>query len=358
MSIVETFVQTVLSLFWNRDQRRLRTLWRLIGQGLLFGTFLIPLGGSLGLVMAGVTLAQGGNRIPAERTAELVTSLLTNWPLVSAAFTLISLVAMVASVWLAGRLLDRRPFADFGFHLSPAWWRDLGFGLALGAALMALIFLVEFSAGWLAVSDVFVAPAGGPPFALAIFFPLVQFVSVGIYEELFSRGYHLKNLAEGLNFRPLGPKGAVVAAMLLSSAIFGLLHVGNPNASPVSTFNIFLAGIFLAMGYVLTGELAIPIGVHIGWNFFQGNVFGFPVSGGDFSAVTFISIRQLGPPAMTGGAFGPEAGMLGLAALVIGSVLIVLWVQVTHGRAGFYEALAEPPSLPVAEREAGPVVTE
>jgi hypothetical protein len=97
------------------------------------------------------------------------------------------------------------------------------------------------------------------------------------------------------------------------------------------------------MGALLTGELAIPIGVHITWNFFQGNVFGFPVSGSDFSMATFIGIQQGGPELWTGGPFGPEAGLLGLGGIFLGGALTYLWVRWRYGRAGLRTQLAEYP---------------
>ena len=100
---------------------------------------------------------------------------------------------------------------------------------------------------------------------------------MGISEETVFRGYQLKNAAEGLNYASLGPRGAILPAWVLSSVFFAVLHADNPNATPVSTLNIALAGLMLGFGYVLTGELAIPIGLHITWNFFQGAVYGFPV---------------------------------------------------------------------------------
>jgi uncharacterized protein len=246
-------------------------------------------------------------------------------------------------VWLAGRFLDRRPFADFGCRLSGGWWLDLLFGMALGALLMTVIFLVELGFGWIAVTGEFQSLAPGTPFALALLLPAGIFLCVGVYEELLARGYQLRNAAEGFNYPALGPGGAVLLAWVLSSVFFGVLHAANPNATAVSTFNIVIAGLMLGFGYVLTGELAIPIGLHITWNFFQGSVFGFPVSGLKPLGATFLSTDQGGPTLWTGGAFGPEAGLLGPAAMTLGCLLIALWVRLRSGKLSIHTPLAEGP---------------
>jgi membrane protease YdiL (CAAX protease family) len=327
-------MQFIKNIFWNGDERRVRALWRLIGQ--LFMLLVIALPTQIGLISVAIMIRTSQGAI----TVGPMT--LLESPLVMALASLGLLAAVGASVWLAGRLLDRRPFASFGFHVSGSWWRDFGFGLFLGAALMLLIFLVELGAGWLSVTGTFVTRVPGLPFFLAMLLPLFIFVAVGIYEELLSRGYQLRNMAEGLNWSVIGPRWAIVIATLLSSALFGLAHLTNPNASFISSFNIFVAGAaLLATGYLLTGELAIPIGLHITWNFFQGNVFGFPVSGVDFRAATLISIQQAGPDVWTGGAFGPEAGLLGLGAILLGGGLIALWVRWRYGRVGLVTRLAE-----------------
>jgi membrane protease YdiL (CAAX protease family) len=296
----------LIGLFWNREQRRLRALYRI----LLWGIILAVLSGlsQIPLVLFATSPGNGaGNSaiIPAASMAAL-------------------LLAIVLATALAGRLLDRRPFRGFGFHFSRRWWIDFAFGLILGAGLMTAIFLVELAAGWVSVTGTF-APAGSS-FTGELWVAVVVFLCVGIEEELTTRGYLLRNLAEGLNFRSIGPRGALAAAYLVSSLIFGLLHVANPHTSWISTLNLALAGLFLGLGFVLTGELAIPIGLHISWNFFQGNVFGFPVSGTD-AGPTFVAIQQRGSEWVTGGAFGPEAGVIGLAALVLGSLLILWWVR-------------------------------
>ncbi len=181
---------------------------------------------------------------------------------------------------------------------------------------------------------------GDVPFGLAILGPIVTFVVVGITEELWVRGYQLRNMAEGFNFGRLHPGRAIVWAWLVSSFVFGLLHAFNPNATWTSTTYLMLAGLFLGLGLILTGRLGLPIGLHITWNFFQGNVYGFPVSGNDFTSATFLAIEQGGPDLWTGGAFGPEAGLIGISAIILGSLLTLLWVQIRYGRVSLYRPYA------------------
>ena len=142
---------------------------------------------------------------------------------------------------------------------------------------MTLIFWVEWSAGWITITGYFSTQDISFPFWLAVFYQLARFVSVGIREEIVSRGYQIKNLAEGFaKISFISAQSAILFSLFISSVLFGVMHLLNPNATWISTFNIVGAGILLGMGYILTGELAIPIALHITWNFFQGNVFGFP----------------------------------------------------------------------------------
>ena len=333
----------IKGIFWNSDQRRLRTLWRLIGQLIILGVLVIVIEGAVGFVAVGMLAAREG--ISPEQLSDpgVVQQFIMENPVPMMLSNVGLGLSLVISVWLAGRFLDRRSFADFGFHLDRDWWIDFGFGLALGAVLMLIIFLIELAAGWVTVTETFATRSPDARFLPALLVPLVSFLAVGFYEELFSRGYQLQNLSEGLNGNVIGPRAAILIATLLSSAVFGALHSGNPNASLFSTLNIVFAGILLAMGYLLTGELAIPIALHITWNFFQGNVFGFPVSGGDFRAATFIRIDQGGPDLWTGGAFGPEAGLLGLGAMGLGILLTIGWVRWRYGQASLDRSLAEAP---------------
>ncbi len=302
--MVRTIFRTI---FLDAERHRPRALWRL-----LIHSVLVFVGMFLALVLV--------------QTSTSATT--PSW-----LFALITVAVMLLVTWLCGTWLDRRPFASFGFHLDRRWWLDLGFGLALGGLLMAAIFLVELQAGWIEIRATCVAPEGFEgPFVLALLPPALLFMAVGFYEELLCRGYHLRNLAEATT-RPgwIDPRTAMILGTLLSASVFGLMHADNPNATTISTINVGLAGCFLAVGLLTTGELAIPIGVHVTWNFCQGNVFGFPVSGTDAGAKVF-AIEQGGDPRITGGEFGPEAGLIGVAAMIGGSLAILAWARLTRGR--------------------------
>lgn len=333
-------MKPVNRLFWNRAEQRWRAGWRIALYSLLWVA--IQVASSLviqsPLRMALVVLLPAFAPIAGELLFYMSNALL-----------------VIGLTWLMARNVDCRTLADLGLRLDRHCWEDLGFGLLLGVGLMTLIFVIEWGLGWIHVTAYLHTTLPGTTFKIAIWQPILLFIAVGINEELLSRGYHLRNLAEGLNFGVLGPRLAIVLAWIISSLIFGFLHIFNPNSTWVSTVALMLAGIFLGLGYVLTGRLGLPIGLHITWNFFQGSVYGFRVSGNDLSDTTFIAIQQTGPRLWTGGAFGPEAGLIGIAAILLGLLLTVIWVQWRYGTVALQPALASYRHLrqPISSHEQG-----
>lgn len=298
-----------MNIFYNVVQARVRAGWRLAIVTAVF--------------FAGMLLS--GLLVPS-----------TGLPLINMALYLVLAVLVCGS---GARFLDHRPFRDLGFHLSRSWWRDFAFGLALSVVLMLGVFLVEAAAGWIAITRVLVEPARAGLLARYVIAGAIGYIFVGFYEELLFRGYGMRNMAEGLRWRFISPRGAVLLAYFISSIVFGLMHQGNGNATALTTPMLALAGVFMGLGYLLTGELAVSIGLHIGWNFFQGYVFGFAVSGARAGG-SLIGIQQGGPVLWTGGSWGPEGGLIGLLVLVAGSVLIAGWVRLTRGAVRPTERLA------------------
>lgn len=297
-------------LFWNPEERRLRAGWRLLLVAVLFA--LVTLAAALATVASRSLLG-------IEAGAPTAPLLAITSP--------VQLLGTALVLGLLALVVDRRRLRDYGLRFDRVWRLDLGFGLALGAGLQTGIFLVEYAVGWVRVTGVAVTAEPDASFAVWIGAAAVGYVAVGIYEELFARGYLLTNVAEGLDgLGPIGVRCAVAGGTLLSALVFGGLHAANPAATATSTVTLVLAGAFLAAGYVFTGELAIPIGLHISWNFFQGVVWGFPVSGVSLG-VSVVALEQTGPRVVTGGQFGPEAGLIGVAAMLIGTAAIGLWVR-------------------------------
>ncbi len=314
------------SFFWNQREERLRAGWRVL----------------LYLVLWVMIQIFAGFIIGSPLTLLLTQFLPALEPIVDGLlFYLFNLLLVVGLTWLMATQVDRRRVQALGLQLDRRWWADLGFGLLLGAFLMSCVFGVEWLLGWVLVTTFFYVDLPETPFSVAIWQPVALFIVVGINEELLSRGYQLRNLAEGLATHRFGHTAAVMLAWLFSSTLFGLLHIFNPNSTWVSTTVLMLAGGCLGLGYVLTGRLGIPIGLHITWNFFQGNVYGFPVSGNVLSSATIVRIEQQGPTLWTGGDFGPEAGLVGILALLLGSLLTVLWVQWHYGQLRLQRTLAE-----------------
>ena len=277
-------------IFMSPDQPRLRAGWRLLIQTILFflfGTIVVVIAASLGIEISSIIF---GN--------------------------ILNLIATTASVYIARRWLDKMSFESLGLKLNQQALVDVLVGIGITVIQMGLIFAAMLALGWLTFEGFAWEFDPISTVITGVLTFLIGFIIVGWNEELLSRGYHLQTIASGIN---------LFWGVVISSAVFALLHLANPGASWVSTAGIFFAGIFLAYGYIRTKQLWLPIGLHIGWNFCEGVVFGFPVSGLDIYALTRIEVT--GPEIWTGGPFGPEAGLIVLPALVIGAVLIYLYTM-------------------------------
>ena len=226
--------------------------------------------------------------------------------------TLISLAVVVPLTYLFRRFLDGKDLLSLGLHRERGWVRETVAGLLLGAGLIGVVFLLEWALGWVTI-EAFAWQVQSPlRLMLSLVAYLLIFVAVAFYEELSYRGYILQNL----NLDWATPVGLVV-----SSIVFGLFHGLNPNVTALGLFNIFLAGVLMGVGYLVTRQLWLPMALHLAWNFVQGPVLSFPVSG--LAPTGLLVTSSSGNPLLTGGTFGPEGGLLGTGVLCLG--LLLLW---------------------------------
>ncbi|TCV95706.1 hypothetical protein EC912_10250 [Luteibacter rhizovicinus] len=203
------------------------------------------------------------------------------------------LLPIVLAYWILVRFVERRRIAELAPRkLVP----HVLLGLAAGFALFSAVVGVLWSFGAFTVSGINHDVVWLGPI-------LVLGVGAGVGEEIISRGVLFRIVEEGLG---------TWAALLISAAFFGGMHLGNPNATTWSALAIALeAGLLFGLVYHVTRSLWVCMGMHAAWNVAQGPFYGIPVSG--FDQHGLLASHMQGPDWLTGGAFGAEASVVALA---------------------------------------------
>lgn len=297
----------------SNSEKRIRSGWRVLLQFILFFVVLVT-----------AQLVQE----PAAKTGN---------PVGYAAGSLVYLAGMVLVINALSRWIDRRPISDFGLHFDRVWWQDLGAGFCIGAFTLTAIAVIEIFLNWVEFSTVPHNPFGAAVIPAGLL-ALLNLTAIAFGEEITFRGYQVKNLAEGLRAR-IGEKGAIVVALLITSLLFGMVHLLNPNADFVSTLNVALAGALMGFGFIWTGKIALPLGLHIAWGFFEEYIFGYANSG-QAPLSSLMTNTLTGPELWTGGLFGPEGGLLVSLLILVDVALVFLWIKRRNRWQGIHTELA------------------
>ena len=218
--------------------------------------------------------------------------------------------------------LRRRPVRDF----------LIGCGIAVTMVSVCVVLIAALGDyGWRAA----VSAAAVRRTMIVMFMTLVA----ALLEELMFRGYPFQRLALGLSaisnsWGRLSSAATATAigrigAVLVFSALFGAIHLGNPGASRLGFINTSAIGVTLAVTYFWSNALWMPLGLHFGWNFVLGVVFGLPVSGLRIFE-TFAHGTAHGPRWLTGGSYGIEASATGTAVIIIATLLLLYWWRRAH----------------------------
>ncbi|MFC1785353.1 lysostaphin resistance A-like protein [Candidatus Neomarinimicrobiota bacterium] len=286
----------IKNIFVNPSENRLRTGWRI----LIFIIIFLAIAKILNILIK----LLGG---PPED--KILSELLKS------AFLII--VTFIA-VFICRKFIDKKSFKSFGLEFKKNGLTDLLIGFLISGLLISMVFLALNIMGYVEIENFGYDILYINTIITSLLWFFIIGISVSWFEELTFRGYLLQNLTDGIGIK---------WAALLSSVIFGLLHLLNPNASVLPGIIIILITFLLVLGWLRTGQLWIPFGLHAGWNFFMGPIFGFPVSG--MVEDSLLKLTITGPEWITGGDFGPEGGFLVLPIIGIGFILLFV---LTKGR--------------------------
>jgi uncharacterized protein len=201
------------------------------------------------------------------------------------------------------RYIDHRSVKSLGFHWKP-FQPDAYTGFCLGVALLGAGTLLLFATKNLDWTDVHVV-AGD------LFMGLVLMMLIALTEEMVFRGYILNNLMESMN---------KWAALGVSAVLFTIAHTSNPGITSVAIVNLLLAGLVLGINFIYTRNIWFAICFHFSWNFLQGPVLGYEVSGLPLQGVLQPALH--GPWWLTGGSFGLEGSFITTCLFVLTVLLL------------------------------------
>ena len=215
-----------------------------------------------------------------------------------------TLIIALLAVYLVRRFIDRKSFVSLGFYIK-GFARDLLYGFVGSFVIMGTGFLILFLKGNIEVTAI------NPNFVSLLYWATTLLFAAAL-EELTFRGYMLSNLTASMN---------KYIALGITSVLFGLGHAAGQNVSVIGMVNCVLLGVLVGLYYIHKRNLWMPIAFHLGWNFFQGTIFGFNVSGRAFD-YSLLSTEITGNDLVTGGRNGFEGSLI-LTFLTILTIILL-----------------------------------
>lgn len=204
--------------------------------------------------------------------------------------------------------LERRPFSDLGLIVK-GHVRGLWYGLLIPVVLYGVGFGLTYALGEIEVTGFVFKP-------IDLLMSLVFFLLVAFFEEIMMRGYILGRL--------LHTRINKFLSLFISSALFALMHIFNPEIGFMPMLNLLLAGMMLGASYLYTRNLCFPISLHLFWNWIQGPILGYQVSGNNFST-SMLTLRMPEENVLNGGAFGFEGSLICTVLVIVLTIMIIWW---------------------------------
>lgn len=227
---------------------------------------------------------------------------------------LLTFATISSLVFFRVKVIERRSLSSIGLNKNN-WLKKYLLGFFIGLVMMSIIVLILLSFGYITIEKNPIQPVGVSAIS-SVLVILFGWIIQGATEEIVTRGWLLNVLSNKYN---------IGVGLLISSTLFGLMHLSNPNVNYIAVINIILVGLY-GFYVIKTNDLWAVCGMHTAWNFAQGNLFGFEVSGIDVSVGSLIDLNLVGSDFVTGGIFGPEAGIVATFILLV-SIGILLFID-------------------------------
>ena len=281
-----------MKIFINR-YGEVRSGWKIALTLILMFALMNVVSIFIGIVIGIIASAKGN-------IAEL--SAIENSPLFFSIAIILQNFAFIGSSMIMWKAFEKNKFRFMGLTNIKKGYKELVVGLLLGAITITVVGVILLLIGEVTL----VNSLSNPNISYELLSGLIAFIAVGFGEEIFGRAYCMYVLKQTRN------KYIVLG---VSAAIFAAMHLGNSGISFLALINLFLVGILFGYMFMKSGNVWMPIGFHITWNYFQGYVLGFQVSGNEVRGI--YQLNNVGNTFFNGGTFGPEGGIIVTVILII-----------------------------------------
>lgn len=228
---------------------------------------------------------------------------LFDWKMLNIQYIGLSL-GVVVSTLLYRYFVDDKKYHSLGLGFNKLG-KELIIGITWAVGILAVAFIIVWVFNGVKILQT-------EKLGIGLLGYLSFFFLVAIVEEFVFRGYLLQMITEHLNYK---------VAIILTSFGFAVIHLGNAHFTWIAFCNLTLGGVLMALLYLKHQSLYAPIGFHWLWNYFQGNILGFGVSGNDVLGVLQISVER--PDWLSGGRFGLEGSIF--TCILLGIAIFYLW---------------------------------
>lgn len=248
-------------------------------------------------------------------------------------------ISVLFSLYIQIKFIDKSSFKKYGLKINKIWMLEFLVGILISVVQLTLFFIIMYYTGNLKVVDFFTTNTSHFNFNYNFFQGFIS-ETYGLLigssvEEIFFRAFLFYVTFEALRFFVKDGKKRAFIILFIIAPFFGIAHMNNDGATIISTINLSIDAMMMCLPFLITGRLGMCIGMHFSWNFIQGVVLGFAISG-NLAKSSIISV-EMPNNLITGGVFGPEGSVIFLSLDIFALLIILYWKKIKK-----YNSLVNP----------------